>query len=204
MKRCPMCGNQTFHANAHVVQGWLVDSDGACVAVSEECVEVAHSPEDDDLWTCAKCRYDDLGAAFEVKTISPEDELAALKREQLCYISNSGGVLEVREADDAYNDYNRKMIQKFKETYGSAYIGRINYYGPDRRAVSEGKMSVFEEYIGQMIYNFACDFIVATQDPILEKLISHWNSNKPRHECSDMNKIFARIEEIGGISFIWY
>lgn len=65
VKRCPKCGNETFAVTAHVVQGWLVDRDGYYIATTEECVEVAHEPDNEDLWTCTKCHYEDVGAAFE-------------------------------------------------------------------------------------------------------------------------------------------
>lgn len=67
MKRCPKCGCEEFYVNAHVVQGWLVDSDGEYIATSEECVAVSHEPSDDDLWKCKKCGYDAQGYVFNVE-----------------------------------------------------------------------------------------------------------------------------------------
>lgn len=201
MKRCPKCNNETFNVTAHIVQGWEVDSDGDFVEITEDCVEVAHEPDNDDLWTCTECYYEAAGSEFEVKEISPEDKLNAVKHEQLSYIAASGGVLEIRESDDKYNDYNREIIKKFQDAHGSAFLGNINFYGEQRERVAEGKESVYEEYTGQPIYNASFSFVVPEKDEKLETAIRAWNGGAGK---ADVNKIFARIEELKGISFIWY
>lgn len=201
MKRCPICGKETFHVNAHVVQGWLVNGDGDFVSVSEECVEVSHEPDNEDIWTCIGCGYSDAGEKFEVKETTPEEELDRAQAEQLEYIARSGGVLEIREADDNYNNYNRTVIVKFKEAYGSAFLGNINFYDEKRKKVAAGEESVYEEFMGQPIYNFSCSFVVPVKDEKLEELIRAWNGGPGK---ADVNKIFARIDELKGICFLWY
>lgn len=67
MKRCPKCGCEEFYTNAHIVQGWLVDKDGYYIATSEECVCVAHDPDDDGMWECKRCGYSAAGEVFNVK-----------------------------------------------------------------------------------------------------------------------------------------
>ena len=67
MKKCPKCGNETFYVSAHVIQDWIVDSDGEFLDVVDDCVEVAHFPKDYDLWECAKCNYNDRGDKFNVE-----------------------------------------------------------------------------------------------------------------------------------------
>ena len=67
MKKCPKCGNETFYVTAHVVQNWIVDSNGDFLEVIDDCYAVAHFPDDDDLWECAKCNYSDGGDKFNVK-----------------------------------------------------------------------------------------------------------------------------------------
>ena len=51
---CPVCGNDEFYTNAHVVQGWRVDCDGEFIEETESCVEVTHKPDDDDIWQWTK------------------------------------------------------------------------------------------------------------------------------------------------------
>ena len=53
----------------------MVDRDGYYISTTEECVDVAHKPDNDDLWTCIKCHYEDTGSAFEiVDKIEPKKE----------------------------------------------------------------------------------------------------------------------------------
>lgn len=85
MKKCPKCGNKTFEVNAHVVQGWLVDGDGDFTAVTEDCVEVTHRPDNDDIWVCSKCGYDAAGSEFEVQEnpkISMKSDFRILKKKE--------------------------------------------------------------------------------------------------------------------------
>lgn len=66
MKRCPKCGNNTFVVTAHIAQDWVVDDNGEFTAVSSDCIEVLHKPDDDDIWQCERCGYDAPGHAFNV------------------------------------------------------------------------------------------------------------------------------------------
>lgn len=65
--KCPVCGGTTFHATAHVTQGWVIDGNKSFVKTSVECEEVLHEPNEEDIWTCATCGHDAAGEAFLVK-----------------------------------------------------------------------------------------------------------------------------------------
>ena len=67
MKKCPKCGAKRFNVTAHVVQGWEVDEYGDFVRETEKCVCVSHYPDNEDLWTCTECGYEDSGDKFEVE-----------------------------------------------------------------------------------------------------------------------------------------
>jgi ribosomal protein L37AE/L43A len=73
MKRCPKCGNNQFLVTAHVVQEWIVDEYGEFVEVTSECLEVAHFPDNEDLWQCSKCGYEAAGAKFETHISNMEN-----------------------------------------------------------------------------------------------------------------------------------
>lgn len=64
MKRCPECGNKKFLVSAHVVQEWLVDENESFDKCLDDCVEVTHKPDDDDLWICYTCGYEASGKKF--------------------------------------------------------------------------------------------------------------------------------------------
>ena len=67
MKRCPKCGCEEFYIDVHVVQGWLVDSDGDYITTTDECVCISHKPNDFDIWECKHCGYDDVGYVFNIE-----------------------------------------------------------------------------------------------------------------------------------------
>lgn len=52
---CPHCGNDQWYVTAHVTQDWIVDSMGNFQECIDDCVEVVHAPDEDDVWVCTKC-----------------------------------------------------------------------------------------------------------------------------------------------------
>lgn len=62
--RCPKCGGKEFLATAHVTQDWGLDESGAFQECLNECVEVTHSPDMDDIWTCKRCGHSAVGSEF--------------------------------------------------------------------------------------------------------------------------------------------
>ena len=66
MKKCPKCGNKKFYVIAHVTQEWIVDENGYCQEVEDDCVDITYEPDDYDPWECTKCGYEDEGLAFNV------------------------------------------------------------------------------------------------------------------------------------------
>lgn len=66
-KHCPKCGNTVFHVTAHVTQTWEVDEDGDFIRSISNCDDVTHRPDDQDIWTCAKCGHDAPGSEFNEK-----------------------------------------------------------------------------------------------------------------------------------------
>ena len=67
MKKCPKCGGERFLATAHVTQEWIVDKDENFIESLDDCVDVTHKPDDEDLWECEKCGYAVAGKEFNVE-----------------------------------------------------------------------------------------------------------------------------------------
>ncbi len=67
MKRCPRCGAQTFCVTAHVTQDWVVDENGDFLQSLNDCLEVTHFPDDDDIWDCNNCGYSAAGRVFNTE-----------------------------------------------------------------------------------------------------------------------------------------
>lgn len=131
--------------------------------------------------------------------------LAFTRRKQHDHVRATGGYGGLREADDTYNDLNRELIRYFLMRYGKAYMGNVNFYNDKRKKIVRGEASVYEEYTGQMVYNFGCSFVVPTQDEGLEKLIREWNSDERLPKDPDaVKKITTHVDRLGGIHLIWY
>ena len=67
MKKCPKCGCEKFYVTAHVVEEWLVDANGHYIETTGQALEVAHYPDNEDIWVCAECGYDAEGKEFNVE-----------------------------------------------------------------------------------------------------------------------------------------
>lgn len=66
MKRCPRCGGTRFFAEAHVEQDWIMDEYGDCVECNDDCVQVVHFPDDEQIWECCNCHYCADGKKFNI------------------------------------------------------------------------------------------------------------------------------------------
>ena len=72
--RCPRCGGKTFCATAHVTQDWELDDSGTFVRCLNDCIEVTHEPDREDVWDCKTCGYSDAGEKF-VTTVGEDSEI---------------------------------------------------------------------------------------------------------------------------------
>ena len=59
----------------------------------------------------------------------PMDALSYYLQVQREYALAREGYLRIDEADDTYNDLNRKIIDAYRERYGTAYLGRSTTVG---------------------------------------------------------------------------
>lgn len=62
--RCPKCGGKKFIATAHVTQDWEIDNSGTFIQCLNDCVEVTHEPDTEDILQCKICGYSDAGEKF--------------------------------------------------------------------------------------------------------------------------------------------
>lgn len=56
MKKCPNNPEEhtQFMTTAHEVHDWVVDPNGNFIE-DKGCTEVAHKPDQDNIWTCTTC-----------------------------------------------------------------------------------------------------------------------------------------------------
>ena len=123
-----------------------------------------------------------------------------LTMKQCAHIIDCGGWLGLREADDENNNLSRDIIKAFKEENEHCYMGKITLDGQKRRDIIDGKISCYEEYTGQRIYNFGCDFIIPEADDKLTQMIKEWNTDWKLNQLEEIQK---RIDELQGIYIIW-
>lgn len=124
-----------------------------------------------------------------------------VKSEQYQHILATGGYLELRESDATNNNLNRRVIDAYRAEHGRALMGNINFYDDVRTEIVSGTRSVYEEYVGQPVYNFHCSFVVPVADEELETLIRAWNKDGVEYQSID--SIFDRIDALEGEHFIW-
>ena len=103
---------------------------------------------------------------------------AFARKMQFNYVRSTGGYLELREADNTYNDWNREQLRALKMMHGRLFLGSINFHGGQRKKVVAGKEGIYEELLDQMVYNFGCDFAVPVPDKELGDLIRAWNGDE--------------------------
>lgn len=118
-----------------------------------------------------------------------ETRLEELKHLQCSYAASIGGLMELREADDTWNEYNVKIIKEFAKLHPGCVLGKFNE-------------SETTPYTGQKIYNFGCDFIIPAEDERLQELLKRRN-DEGYTDLSSLMKIQKRIKTAGGIVFIW-
>lgn len=123
------------------------------------------------------------------ENIPSETRLDTLRYLQNSYASSIGGLAELKEADDTWNEYNVEIIKEFAKLHPNCMLGKFNE-------------SKFTPYTGQRIYNFDCDFIVPAEDAELQRLLKNRN-DKGYTDLSSVMKIQSRIKGTGGMVFIW-
>ena len=131
-------------------------------------------------------------------------KLAYYQSCQTRYVQAHGGFAGIYEADDNYNDLNRRQIEAYLMYKGKAFMCDANYHGDKHKAVCNGTESVYTEYNGQRIYNFACQYLVPRKDEELEEMIRDWNRGAKAITYVNADMILRRVKELDGIFFTWF
>lgn len=104
------------------------------------------------------------------------------------------------ESNFSYNDLNRQQIKAFAKEHKECWLGKINFYGKERKDITAWKISPLTIYQGQKILNLnTYTFCVPVCDKRLIRLIRHWN--KGGDECCEIELIINRIRTLGGLIF---
>ena len=106
----------------------------------------------------------------------------------------------IPEANDELNDLQQKKIEAVRAEHGTAFIGKINYYGDDCKNLSTN--TILTEYTGQRVYTFGANFVVPSADADLADMILKWNSEFP-FDLKLVDRILDRVEYLGGLYLLW-
>ena len=164
MLKCTRCGNkERFHATAHVTQSWVVDGELSFIEEISSCDEVTHTPDKEDVITCAYCgtsNVDDEAVVGDSQLLqkiravlsSPEQqEEAAFK------LGRDLGYLAVQTSEDGY-DY--------------------TFYGNDRSQKDGGQLDnpdlSMEEAVEEILRG--SEFVLFRPMPTLEAVDYDWLS----------------------------
>ncbi len=106
----------------------------------------------------------------------------------------------IPEANGDLNNLQRDKIDAVYEKYGTAFIGKFNYYNKQRANLSAE--NVFTEYTGQTIYNFDADYVIPVKDNDLAAMLLEWNGEYTG-SYNIIDRMTKRIEELGGLLLLW-
>ena len=94
--------HKRFSASAHVVQLWEVDELGNYEGTIEECTEITHKPDKDNLWECLDC-----GAEVVFKRIEENDNVSNIKelKMEIDFLETTEGLMEDSKVRLDCNDF---------------------------------------------------------------------------------------------------
>ena len=134
----------------------------------------------------------DLRGLDECEVIKGAIRFSYYRHLQYVYTCSCGGVLGIREADDTYNDLNRKILEAFNAmNNGKAHFAALNR--------DEGSIDL-RKYEGY-VRNFECDFAVPRFDEELQTLLNRYNDDED--DSVSYDTISQKVDQLKGLVFIW-
>ena len=115
-------------------------------------------------------------------------EIKTMMHDQMNYVYSNGGYLGIKEADDILNDSNREIIEKYKELFPDAVMGKYT-----------GDGDIFKKPEGRL-YNFCCDFVLPGPDKDVEANVLKW---REKTDYIALNNAINAIGKAGGQILIW-
>lgn len=122
------------------------------------------------------------------------------KHAQMSYAQCFGGIANVKEADEIYNEFNRALIRHYARWHKGAVLVRME---EDWSWLEDGRLTPFHEYNeNEMVKNFDCSYVIPCQDEELRELI--FESHKSVSVLTEnLPKIDNRVRALGGFELIW-
>jgi hypothetical protein len=107
--------------------------------------------------------------------------VAEIEQQESNYIASIGGYNNLGECNNTLNNLNVEKAAAFYAESKGCYVGKY-HYGLCR-------------YEGQKVYTFDFNFMIPVYDKTLDDMLPSTNEH--------FDAIWTRINELGGITFIW-
>lgn len=134
----------------------------------------------------------DLRGLDECNVIKGAIRFSYYNHRQREYVCSCGGFLGIKEADDTYNDLNRKILEAFNDmNRGRAHFANLHK--------DEGSINL-RAYEND-IKNFDCDIAVPRFDEELQDLLNRYNDGD---DDVSYDTISEKVEQLKGFITIWY
>jgi hypothetical protein len=107
------------------------------------------------------------------------------------------------EADEGVNEASRAVIRAMHAEHGVAWLGKINLHGDERGKAEHAAWPWDGE---APLYNFGCAWVAPVRDEELVRLILERDAAPYTGTATDsirIERIFARLEAIGGHYLLW-
>lgn len=104
------------------------------------------------------------------------------------------------ECDEQLNSASQDTVARYRQQYGTVWLGQINPYSDERKA------NPLWEYKGEGVHNFGASFVVPAYEAELERLLLERLAAPYTGMADDkvrIDAIFDRIEALGGTHLHW-
>ena len=126
--------------------------------------------------------------------------------QQKKHIVAHGGIENIREADDEYNNLTREMAVAFSLWHPKVCFGNINHYGNEREEIVRANSGVFHSHpTNSTLQTFQYAFCIPEANDKLERAIVAWNSSDVLGDKAyqPISEITADILRLGGMMLDW-
>lgn len=110
------------------------------------------------------------------------------------------GLFGPGETFDEVNRISRATIRAFKREKSTAWLGKINLYS------QKDCKTILVPYMGGMVQNFSCIFVVPKFDQkLVDMIMNRYNSPSEGMsvDIKHIDRISDRIDRLGGIHLHW-
>ena len=104
------------------------------------------------------------------------------------------------EFDMSINDLSREVVQRYKDTFGTCYLVKVNLRGEERGVRDQ----IAKEWDGGTVLNFAAEFVTPIiTDEVIDLILQRDLEYLPKDDFQRVEKIFDMLEDLGAMTLHW-